>query len=160
MNANDSLYQIDEIDRRIIAALQEDARLTVRQLAARVHLTSTPVYERLKRLETQGIIRGYRVEIDSERVGMGFTVFCQVKLQRINAEIHTDFAARVAEIPSVTECYNISGSFDYMLKICVPDMAAYHAFVVDTLGRIPGVSSVESVFVMKKVKSSPCLPLG
>lgn len=149
---------IDDADRRILAALQAEGRLTVRELAAKVHLTSTPVYERLRRLERDGYIRGYHAALDWERLGRGFAVFCNIKLQRINAEIHADFAERIAAIDEVTECYNISGSFDYLLKVHVPDMRSYQQFVIDTLGRIPGVSSVESVFVMKEIKSSP-MPL-
>lgn len=146
--------QIDDTDRRILRALQDDGRLTVRQLAAKVHLTPTPVYERLRRLEASGLITGYHATLDSARLGMGFTVFCNVKLTQINAEIHRDFAQRVAAIAEVAECYNVSGTWDYLLKIRVPDMRAYRDLVTDTLGRLPYLSSLESVFVMDEVKNT------
>lgn len=143
---------IDETDRRILRALQDDGRLTVRQLAARVHLTPTPVYERLRRLEASGLITGYHAALDSRRLGMGFTVYCNVKLSQINTEIHRDFAERVAAIAEITECYNVSGSWDYLLRVSVPDMRAYRDLVTDVLGRLPYLASLESVFVMDEVK--------
>lgn len=150
---------IDDADRRILRALQIDGRLTLRQLASQVCLTSTPVYERLKRLESGGVITGYHAHVQPSKVGLGFSVFCNIKLSKINTEIHKEFASRIAQIPEITECYNISGAWDYMLKVMVPDMAAYRALVTDVLGRIPYLASVESVFVMDEVKHAPGVPL-
>lgn len=150
---------LDEADRRILRALQDDGRLTLRQLANLVHLTSTPVYERVKRLEAAGVIRGYHAQISAIEAGLGFTVFCYIKLAKINTEIHQDFATHIADIPEITECYNISGAWDYLLKICVPDMAAYRGLVTDVIGRIPQLASLESVFVMDEVKHNTGIPI-
>lgn len=144
---------LDETDYAIIRALTEDSRLSVRELATRVHRSATPVFERLKRMESEGIIKRYTIDVDPEALGRGFTVFCNVKLDRINSEIHYDFAGAVKEMPEVTECYNVSGSFDYMLKVEVPDMKSYRAFVTERLGRLSMLSSVQSVFVMEQIKS-------
>lgn len=146
--------ELDETDRRILRSLQADGRLTVRQLAAQVHLSPTPVYERLRRLEQGGYIRGYHAVLDSKRLGMGFTVYCNIKLSRLSTDIHQEFGELVETIPEVSECYNVSGSWDYMLRVNVPDMQAYRALVIDTLGRFPHLASLESVFVMDEVKNT------
>ncbi|MCX4263991.1 MAG: Lrp/AsnC family transcriptional regulator [Muribaculaceae bacterium] len=144
--------QLDKVDLDILRELQRDSRLSVRELAARVHRSATPVFERLRRLESQGVIKGYTVNIDLEKIGRDFIVFCNVKLRRINTEIHERFAAEVAAMPEVTECYNVSGAVDYMLKVQVPDMKAYREFVTARLGGLDMHESVQSVFVMETIK--------
>lgn len=143
---------LDEIDHAIIAQLSADSRLSVRELASRVHRSPTPVFERLRRLENDGIIRRYTIDLDKEALGRGFTVYCNVKLDRINSEIHYEFARAVQQMEEVTECYNVSGSFDYMLKVQVPDMKRYRSFVTERLGRLPMLASVQSVFAMEQIK--------
>lgn len=145
---------LDPIDFDIIRALQQDARLSVRELATRVHRSTTPVFERLRRLEAEGVILGYSAQVDPDKLGRGFTVFCNVKLRRINTQIHSEFAKVVAEMPEVTDCFNVSGSFDYMLKVQVPDMKNYRIFVTDRLGQLEILDSVQSVFVMETIKQS------
>ena len=144
--------KLDKTDLQILRTLQENARLTTKELAARVNLSSTPVFERLKRLESNGYIKKYVAVLDAEKLNQGFVVFCKVKMQRMNYDIAVAFARIVGEIPEVTECYNISGSFDYLLKVHAPDMKYYQGFVLNVLGRIENLGSVESVFVMDTVK--------
>lgn len=144
--------RLDATDLLILRAVQQNARLTTKELAAMAGLTTTPVYERLKRLEQAGFIRRYVAVLDAEKLGKGFSVFCNVKLKRINRDIASHFTEMVMGLPEVAECYNISGSFDYMLKIRVPDMKSYQAFLLNTLGSVDFLSSVESVFVMDEVK--------
>lgn len=146
---------LDETDIAILRELQSDSRLSVRQLAARVHRSPTPVYERLRRLEESGILRSYTIDIDREQAGGGLTVFCNVSLKHINSEIHESFAAAVRAMPQVSECHNISGDYDYMLKVEVPDMKSYRSFVTDILGSLPMLDSVHSVFVMDTIKQVP-----
>ena len=133
---------LDKTDLQILRTLQENARLTMKELAARVSLSSTPVFERLKRLETNGYIKKYIAVLDAEKLGKGFVIFCHVKMARLNREIAQEFA----------QCYNISGSFDYLLKIHAPDMKYYQQFVLNVLGTIEHLGSLESVFVMDEVK--------
>lgn len=152
-----TVYQPDEVDMDIIRALQGNGRLSVRELAAKIHRSPTPTFERLRRLEQAGIIRGYTVRIETEMLGRNFTVFCNVRLSRINTEIHTDFAKAINAMDEVTECYNVSGSFDYMLKVSVSDMRGYRAFVTDKLGRLSIVDSVQSVFVMETIKQTDAI---
>ena len=152
MNAMNVTEKLDKTDLQILRTLQENARLTTKELAARVSLSSTPVFERLKRLESNGYIKKYVAVLDAEKLNQGFVVFCKVKMQRMNYDIAVSFARIVGEIPEVTECYNISGSFDYLLKVHAPDMKYYQGFVLNVLGRIENLGSVESVFVMDTVK--------
>lgn len=143
---------LDKADLQILRTLQENARLTIKELAARVSLSSTPVFERLKRLEAGGYIKKYIAVLDAEKLNRGFVVFCHVKMDRLNREIAQEFSRIVRDIPEVTECYNISGSFDYLLKIHAPDMKYYQKFVLNVLGTIEHLASLESVFVMDEVK--------
>ena len=152
MNAMNVTEKLDKTDLQILRTLQENARLTTKELAARVSLSSTPVFERLKRLESNGYIKKYVAVLDAEKLNQGFVVFCKVKMQRMNYDIAVAFARIVGEIPEVTECYNISGSFDYLLKVHAPDMKYYQGFVLNVLGRIENLGPVESVFVMDTVK--------
>ena len=143
---------LDQTDLKILRILQQNARLTNKELAAQVNLSTTPVFERLKRLERNGYIKKYVAVLDAEKLNRGFIVFCNVKMRRLSKEIARDFMERMLNIPEVTECYNISGQFDYMLKIHAPDMRYYQEFVLNQLGTIENLGSLESTFVMDTVK--------
>ena len=147
-----NLVKIDKVDLQILRTLQGNARLTLKELAAQVSLSSTPVFERLKRLENEGYIKKYIAILDAEKLNQGFIVFCNVKLSRINQEIATEFTRIIQDIPEVTECYNISGSFDYLLKIHAPNMKYYQEFILNVLGSIESLGSIERTFVMDEVK--------
>ena len=147
-----ALEKLDKVDLQILRTLQENARLTTKELAARVSLSSTPVFERLKRLESGGYIKKYIAVLDAEKLNQGFVVFCSVKLRRLNRDIAAEFTRIVQDIPEVTECYNISGSYDYMLKIHAPNMKYYQEFILNVLGTIDSLGSLESTFVMAEVK--------
>ena len=127
-----TLEKLDKVDLQILRTLQSNARLTTKELAASVSLSSTPVFERLKRLENGGYIKKYIAVLDAEKLNQGFVVFCSVKLR--------------------TECYNISGSYDYLLKIHAPNMKYYQEFILNVLGTIDSLGSLESTFVMDEVK--------
>lgn len=143
---------LDAVDMEILRALQKNARLTTKELAAMVNLSTTPVFERVKRLEQRGYVKGYVAVLDAEKLGRGFVVFCSVKMRRIGREIAEDFSRVVRSIPEVTECYNISGSYDYLLKIHAPNMKYYQEFVLNILGNIDHLGSLESTFVMEEIK--------
>lgn len=146
--------KLDIIDIRILRALQENARMTNKELAAKVHLSTSPVFERLKRLESEGYIRKYSAVLNAEKLGQGFVVFCAVKLRRMSTEIAEDFVSHIRDIDEVTECYNISGEFDYLLKIHAPDMKYYNHFLLNVLGKIDSLGSIQSSFVMNEVKQN------
>ena len=144
--------KLDKVDLQILRTLQDNARLTTKELAARVSLSSTPVFERLKRLENSGYIKKYIAVLDAEKLNQGFVVFCSVKLVRLNKDIAFEFTRIIQEIPEVTECYNISGDYDYLLKIHAPNMKYYQEFILNVLGTIDSLGSLRSTFVMDEVK--------
>ena len=145
---------LDEIDLQILKTLQKNAKLTTKELADAVHLTPTPVFERQKRLERQGYIKKYVAILDPDKLDKGLLVFCKVKLQQINHEIADAFTRRILRIPEVTECYNTSGAYDYLLKVRARDMKEYQEFVLNKLGDIDNVGAIESTFVMSEVKQT------
>ena len=145
---------LDKTDILILKALQENGRITVKDLALKVHLSPTPVFERMHRLEKEGVIQRYTAVLSPSKLGRGFMVFCSVRLRRMGKEIAHDFVSRVKGIPEVAECYNISGDFDYLLKIYAPDMRYYNDFLINTLGTIDSLGSIQSWFVMDEVKNS------
>ena len=144
---------LDDIDMQIMRILQENSRLTTKELAAKVHLSPTPVYERMKRLEREGFIKKYIAVLDVDKLNQGFIVYCNAKLKKLNREVVNGFIETIKAIPEVTECYNISGRFDYMLKTHAKDMNSYQDFVFNTLGTIECLDSWESTFVMSEVKN-------
>lgn len=146
--------ELDSRDLEILRALQKNARLTTKELAERAHLSPTPAFERWRRLEREGYIKRYAAILDAEKLNKGFLVFCNVKLKRMNKEIALDFTRRIMDIPEVTECYNISGRFDYLLKIQSPDMKYYQEFILNVLGTIESLGSIESTFVMDEIKNN------
>ncbi len=155
----EKVERLDKADLRILHILQENARLTTKELAAQVCLSPTPVFERLKRLERGGYIKKYVAVLDAEKLNRGFIVFCNVKMTHINTQIAADFTRVVKDIPQVTECYNISGSNDYLLKIHAPDMRSYKELILNVLGEIEYLSSIESLFVMDEIKHDYGIPL-
>ena len=144
--------KLDKVDLQILRTLQENARLTTKELAAQVSLSSTPVFERLKRLEREGYIKKYIAVLDADKLNQGFVVFCNVKLRRMNKDIAMEFTRIVQQIPEVTECYNISGSYDYLLKLRAPNMKYYQELIFNVLGTVDSLGSLESMFVMDEVK--------
>ncbi|MCD8283997.1 MAG: Lrp/AsnC family transcriptional regulator [Opitutae bacterium] len=145
---------LDKTDLQILRSLQENSRVTTKELADAVGLSPTPVFERLKRLEREGVIKKYVAVLDAEKLNQGFVVFCSVKLRRLNKKIATQFTSVIQKIPEVVECYNISGSFDYLLKIHAPSMKHYQEFLINVLGTLESLGSIESTFVMHEVKHS------
>ena len=148
---------LDSIDLDILRCMQRNARLTTKELAASVHLSTTPVFERLKRLEKNGFIKQYVAILDAEKLNMGFVVFCSVKLKQMNREIARTFVSIIKDIPQVAECYNISGEYDYLLKIYAPDMKYYNEFIINVLGTIDSIGSILSTFVMDEIKNTHAL---
>ena len=150
---------LDAVDLQILRALQENARLTTKELAAQVHLSTTPVFERMKRLEREGFILKYAAVLDAGKLGRGFTVFCSVKLKQMTRSVARNFISVIKDIPQVAECYNISGEYDYLLKIQATDMKYYNEFIINVLGNIDSIGSVLSSFVMDEIKNTHALYL-
>ncbi len=146
------MESLDKTDLQLLRILQKNSKLTTKELADAVHLTPTPVFERQKRLERQGYIKKYVAVLDPDKLGQSLLVFCKVKLKQINHEIASDFERQIMYISEVTECYNISGAYDYLLKVRAKNMRQYQEFVLNKLGNIDSLASIESTFVMSEVK--------
>ena len=144
--------KLDKVDLQILRTLQGNARLTIKELAQQVNLSSTPVFERLKRMESRGYIQKYIAVLNAAKLNQGFVVFCNVKMRQLNRDIAAEFTKIVQGIPEVTECYNISGKFDYLLRIQSPDMKHYQQFLLNVLGHFENIANLESTFVMEEIK--------
>ena len=153
------MESLDKIDVKLLRILQRDSNLTTKEIAAKVNLSSTPVFERVRRVEKEGFIKRYVALLEAEKLDKNLCIMCNVRLKQHNGTLGREFMAAVNAIPEITECYNISGDFDYLLKIYVRDMKHYEAFVLDTLGAIPSVGSLQSNFVMSVVKQTPEIPI-
>ncbi|HRN80251.1 MAG TPA: Lrp/AsnC family transcriptional regulator [Ferruginibacter sp.] len=145
---------LDEKDLSILKLLQENARLTVKEIAERVHLSTTPVHERIKRMEASGVIRQYITLVDATKVQKGLNVICYVSIREHSKNAGLKFIKAMNEMPEVLQCYSISGSFDFMLKVVCSDMNAYYDFHVQKLSQLENVGNVQSVFVMGVIKDS------
>jgi len=152
--------KLDEIDRKLLSVLQEDGRLPITELAEKIGLTTSPCLRRLKILEQSGIIRGYAAQVDQEKVGLPVSVFISIKLERQREEALERFEGTIRDCPEVVECYLMTGSRDYLLRVVAQDLSAYERFLKDTLTRIDGVSSIESSFALAQVKHSSALPIA
>lgn len=151
---------LDKIDIEILKKLQENARLTVKELAAAVHLSPTPTYERMKRLEREGYIEKYVAVVDAEKVNCGFVAFCYLKMKQHTYENATKLMQAMDEIDEVTECYNISGEYDFLLKIYTKDMKSYQNLLLRILGDLDCIGSLNSSFVLGEVKNTHVMPFG
>ncbi len=145
-------YHLDDIDRRILTLLQQDAKLTNKEIADKVGKTSTPVYERIKRLEQQGYIRQYAAILDRRKIGKAMIAFTAVQLKQHEYEMLQSFEKEVVTLDEVMECYHMTGADDYLLKIAVSDMDAYQEFIVHKLAKLPNIATVRSSFVMTEIK--------
>ncbi len=153
-NLSKPAYRPDETDLKILALLQQNARATVKEISEKVHLSTTPVYERIKRMEEAAIIRQYATLVDGEKLGRGLKVICYVSLKQHNKTAGAKFIKTIHELNEVVECYNISGEFDFMLKVVAEDMNAYYDFHVNKLSPIDNVGKVQSVFIMGVIKET------
>lgn len=153
------MIQLDDTDKAIIRLLQQDAKYTNKEIAARLQLTTTPVFERIKRLEREGVIRKYVALADRKKIGLGLISYCNVSLKEHATEYLTRFEKDVQSLREVVECYHIAGMFDYLLKVVVSDMDTYQQFVSKKLAAIENIGRVQSSFVMTEVKNSTYLEL-
>jgi Lrp/AsnC family leucine-responsive transcriptional regulator len=146
------MAHLDKIDHQLIILLQEDSSRTIKQLAAELHLTNTPVYERIKRLEKTGVIEGYRAEINAAQVGKELMVFSHVSLKEHSKEYLLNFERKIAGLTEVIECYHVSGEHDYLLKVLVDNMKGYREFLTEKLAKIKNIGNVHSSFVVEEIK--------
>ncbi|SHJ66164.1 Lrp/AsnC family transcriptional regulator, leucine-responsive regulatory protein [Arenibacter nanhaiticus] len=153
------MTDLDKIDIQILNLLQHNSNLTTKELSNKVNLSTTPVFERVKRLEKNGYIKKYVAILDAEKLDKGLTVFCNITLKQHTKEIGNKFVRDIAAIKEVTECYNISGDYDFLLKVMVKDMKHYQDFVLNSLGSVKNIGSAHSTFVMGDIKNTYAVPI-
>ncbi|MFM0322424.1 Lrp/AsnC family transcriptional regulator [Caballeronia glebae] len=150
---------IDRIDRAMLAALQQDGRMPVAKLAERVGLSETPCARRLKRLETEGFIDGYRAVLSRRALELGVVAFAQVRFSVHDRALSDRFEREIQGIPRIVSCHNISGTADYLLQIIARDLDEYGVFMRDVLRTLPGVTAVESMLSLREVKRDGGVPV-
>lgn len=154
------MNKLDRYDRLLLAELQRDSRQTVQQLATAVGLSSTPCWKRVKELEASGVIRRYTALVDREKVGLSLCVLAELNLTRHSEEDVREFERAVADCPQIVSCYATTGQADYVIKVLVPDIRQYEAFLHETAFKLPGVTHVRSSVVLKEVKAESRVPVG
>jgi Lrp/AsnC family transcriptional regulator, leucine-responsive regulatory protein len=154
-----SQFRLDEINRRILSALQQDGRLTLAELAQKVGLSASPCHRRVRLLEDRGVIERYVAVVNQRSVGLPVSVFISIKLESQREDSLAKFAKAIAPWPEILECYLMTGQRDYLLRVVVPDLAAYEVFLKTKLTRLNGIDSIESSFALEQVKYTHMLPL-
>ena len=150
---------LDTIDAKILAILQQNSKINIKEIGLRVGLTQTPTYERIKRLEKSGIIEKYVAVLNKEKIGYHVEVFCQVTLLVHSKKMITKFEKEVSKIDEIKECFHIAGNFDYLLKVIVKDMKSYQLFLKNKLSVLDSIANVQSNFVMTSTKEKIILKL-
>lgn len=150
---------LDETDKAILRILQKNSHLTVKELAEKVHLSPSPTFERQKRLERLGYIDRYMAVVNPHKVGNNILVLCNIRLKQHTQQLIQEFMDAVQNIDEVTECYNTSGDFDFLIKVYIKDMKSYQQFMLHKLGTIPCIGSLNSIFVIDHTKSTRGVPI-
>lgn len=153
------MNQLDKIDLKILKILQNNSNITTKELSNKVNLSVTPVFERVKKLEKSGYLKKYVAILDAELLGKSLIVFCNITLKEHTKKIGNQFVKDIKSLKEVTECYNVSGDYDFLLKVVVKDMQAYQNFVLNHLGEIKNIGSAHSTFVMGEIKHTYALPI-
>lgn len=153
------MHQLDDIDKKLLERLQADAKPNIKALADELGITKTPIYDRIKRYELSGIIEKYVAIVNPEKVTKSMVVFCSVSLENQKLEELKKFSAAIEEIPEVMECYLMGGANDFLLKVVVADLSAYHQFSAGKLAALPNVAQIKSTFVLNVTKRSTVHPL-
>lgn len=154
------MTKLDKIDSKLLMLLQKNAKLNTKELANKVGLSVTPTYERIKRLEKQGLIDKYVALLNKQRIGKKVIVFCSVTLKSHTKNILVEFEKSIIKLPEIMECFHIAGNSDYLLKVIVDDMEEYHNFIKNKISTIDNISNVESSFVMSTIKESTVISLS
>ncbi len=153
------MVKLDKIDLRILTHLQANARMTNAELAERVGLSPTPCLRRLRRLESEGVIKGYLTDVDRDVLGLPVTVIILVKLEKEDESSLRTFEQTIAARPEVMECQLVTGKYDYFLRVVLPTLTAYEAFLSESLLRTENIASIESSFTLREVTRKSILPM-
>jgi Lrp/AsnC family leucine-responsive transcriptional regulator len=150
---------LDDIDKKLLLMLQTDAKKTTKALSLKLNLSVTAVYERIKKLEKEGVIEKYVALLNTSKIDRNFVVFCHLKLIQHTKEFISKFESQIIKFPEVLECHHVSGDYDYILKILVKDMEAYRSFLVTKLTTLEHIGSTHSTFMISEVKKTTVVSL-
>jgi Lrp/AsnC family transcriptional regulator, leucine-responsive regulatory protein len=150
---------MDAIDKKLLGLLQDDTKKTTKELSMVLNLSVTAVYERIKKLEREGVIKKYVALLDAKKVEKAFVVFCHIKLVQHTKDFITTFENEVMQLKEVLECFHVSGDYDYILKVAVQDMEAFREFMVTKLTGLQHIGSTHSSFVIGEVKHTTAFTL-
>lgn len=150
---------LDKLDKQLLTLLQHDAKLTLKDLSKALDLSTTPIFERIKKLEREGVISGYAAIVDRNKVGKRMVAYCNVSLEQHKKEYIKRFEGAVSELQEVVECYHVAGTFDYLLKVLVRNIEDYQIFVTEKLAALENIGKVQSSFVMDEIKHQIRIPL-
>ena len=150
---------LDEIDKNLLKLLQTDSKKTTKELSSKLNLSVTAVYERVKKLEREGIIEKHVVLLNRKKVEKGFVVFCHIKLIQHKKEFLSKFESQVTKLHEVLECHHVSGDYDYILKIVLKDMEEYREFLVEKLTTLEHIGSTHSTFMISEVKNTTVIEI-
>ncbi|WP_215223747.1 Lrp/AsnC family transcriptional regulator [Echinicola shivajiensis] len=145
---------MDKVDKKILAELQKNAKQNTKEIASKIGLSVTPTYERIKKLEKQGIIKTYVALVDRIKIGKEIEAYCQITMARHQKGLLEDINEKVLSFPEVMECHHVSGNYDFLLKVVVDDIHAFHHFINEKLIVVEGISTIHSAFVMHSIKEN------
>ena len=154
-----TINNLDTIDLKILDLLQEDARMTIKEMSGKLNLSTTPVYERIKKLEKQKFIDHYTVVLNTDKLGKKVTAFANISIKDHSKTLVNAFVERVMAFPEVLECHFVTGTSDFMIKVMVEDIEKYNLFVLEKLSAVPNIGKVESLFSLS-VRKKTIIPLG
>ncbi|WP_420151300.1 Lrp/AsnC family transcriptional regulator [Spirosoma sp.] len=154
-----SSHKLDQIDRNVLEILQANAKITNAQLSKEIGLSPAPTLERVKKLETSGIIQSYHAQLSREKIGLGVTTFVMVTLVGHKKDTTMSFVDRINEIPEIIECHHITGSGDFLLKVISKDISTYQALMLDVINEIDEVANTQTMVIMSTFKESKVLPI-
>ena len=153
------MVKLDDLDRKILALLQDDASLPIQQIADQIGLSINPCWRRIRRMEADGVIRGRVAIVDPEKVGLALTIFVRVKTREHSAAWAEKLVEVIASMDEISECHRIGGDVDYLLKVTVPDIAGYDRIYKELIARVPNLTDVSALFSMERLKSSTRLSI-
>ena len=154
------MINLDQIDKELLNILQNDAKQSTKAIAAQLHLSPTAIYERIKRLERSNYIKSYIALVDPVKIKRDFVVFCMVQLSKHSREEIVNFEKKIIDLEEVVECYHLSGTYDYMLKIRTDSMESYRKFMIDQLTTIPHIANTQSAFSISELKDEQKMRLS
>lgn len=153
------MVKLDEIDIKLLNFLQKDGKINTKELCQMLNLSKTPVYERIHRLEKEGVITGYSAQINPKKVGFNLVVFCNVSLAVHDDEHIARFRSDINKIDEIIECYSTGGFYDILLKVVLKDLEEYNTFIFEKLTRVHGISKIQSSIVLSEMKHKTTLDI-